>query len=82
MIQTETMTVGTRRLVRTYSDAGYYIERDGVRYEEAVDPADSGRTYTETEEPIPVINTLEGRVEALEAATGGLTGALEKGLML
>ena len=82
MIQTETMTVGTRRLVRTYSDAGYYIERDGVRYEEAVDPVDSGRTYTETEEPIPVTNTLEGRVEALETTTGGLTGALEKGLML
>lgn len=82
MIQTELITIRGRRLVRTYSDAGHYIERDGVRYEEAVDPADSGRTYTETEEPIPVINTLEGRVEALETTTEGLTGALEKGLML
>ena len=41
-------------LNRTYSDAGYYIERDGVRYSEAVDPADLGRTYTETDELIPV----------------------------
>ena len=35
-----------------YSDSGYIIERDGVRYSEAVDPIDSGRVYTETEEPI------------------------------
>ena len=30
-----------------YSDSGYMIERDGVRYSEAVDPLDSGRVYTE-----------------------------------
>lgn len=39
-------------LNRTYSDAGYMIERDGVRYSEAVDPAELGRTYTETDELI------------------------------
>lgn len=36
----------------TYSDSGYMIERDGVRYSEAVDPIDSGRLYTETEETV------------------------------
>ena len=36
----------------TYSDSGYMIERGGVRYSEAVDPLDSGRVYTETDEPI------------------------------
>lgn len=41
-------------LNRTYSDAGFYIERDGIRYAEAVDPAVLGRTYTETDELIPV----------------------------
>ena len=35
-----------------YSDSGFMIERGGVRYAEAVDPLDSGRVYTETEEPI------------------------------
>lgn len=35
-------------LWRTYSDEGYYIERDGIRYTEAVDPIDLGRIYTET----------------------------------
>ena len=37
-----------------YSDSGYMIERDGARYSEAVDPLDSGRLYTETDEPINV----------------------------
>ena len=35
-----------------YSDSGYMIERGGVRYSEAVDPLNSGRVYTETDEPI------------------------------
>lgn len=39
-------------LMRTYSDRGMMIERDGVRYCEAVDPAELGRQYTETDEPI------------------------------
>lgn len=39
-------------LNRTYSDAGMMIERDGVRYSEAVDPAEPHRQYTETDEPI------------------------------
>ena len=39
-------------LNRTYSDIGMKIERDGVRYSEAVDPAHLGRVYTETTEPI------------------------------
>lgn len=39
-------------LNRTYSDAGYMIERDGVRYSEAIDPAELGREYVETDELI------------------------------
>lgn len=46
-------------LNRTYSDAGYYIERDGIRYAEAVDPAELNRTYTETDELIPVEEETE-----------------------
>ena len=37
------------RLVRTYSDTGKLIERDGVVYEEAIDPEDSGRVYAESD---------------------------------
>lgn len=39
-------------LNRTYSDTGMKIERDGVRYDEAVDPSELNRQYTETEEVI------------------------------
>ena len=36
-------------LNRTYSDAGYCIERDGVQYSEAIDPAEYNRQYIETD---------------------------------
>lgn len=39
-------------LNRTYSDAGFMIERDGVRYSEAIDPAELNRKYVETDEPV------------------------------
>ena len=41
-------------LNRTYSDKGMKIERDGERYDDAVDPADLNRQYIETDEPIEV----------------------------
>ena len=50
-----------------YSDSGFRIERDGVRYSEAVDPLDSGRVYTETDEPIDV-GTIEETVEDYKTA--------------
>ena len=39
-------------LNRTYSDKGMMIERDGIRYDEAIDPAELNRQYVETDEPI------------------------------
>lgn len=35
-----------------YSDQGFYIERDGVKYAEAIDPFGSGREYTESNKKI------------------------------
>lgn len=52
MIITENLTTGGRAFVKTYSDEGYMVERDGVRYSEAIDPAEFGRVYTETDEKI------------------------------
>ena len=52
MIITERLTIGGRAFVKTYSDEGYMVERDGVRYSEAIDPAEFGRVYTETDEKI------------------------------
>ena len=54
MIKSETITINGRTFVRTYSDANRMIKQDGTGavYSEAYDPADSGRTYTETEDEI------------------------------
>ena len=51
----------------TYSDSGFMIERDGVHYSEAVDPLDSGRVYTETDEPIDM-GTDEATMEDYQTA--------------
>ena len=54
MIKTKSYGVNADgvELVRTYSTKGMMIERDGIRYTEAIDPAEFGREYTETDEPI------------------------------
>ena len=60
MIKTEIITINGRQLQRTWSDAGFMIERDGAQYSEAVDPLDSGRTYIETNERIDAEQTIGG----------------------
>ena len=47
MLYTENVTINGREFTRTWSDL-YTVERDGVEYDEAYDPAEFGRTYTET----------------------------------
>lgn len=43
-------------LNRTYSDSGMMIERDGMRYSEAIDPAELNRQYVETDEPVEIMD--------------------------
>lgn len=52
MIVKENLEIGGKAFVKTYSDKDFYIERDGAKYAEAIDPADIPREYTETDEPI------------------------------
>lgn len=40
----------------TYSDSDMMIERNGEMYSEAVDPLDSDRTYSETDNPAETAN--------------------------
>lgn len=49
MIVQEHFDVNGRDFIRTTSDSGRYVVRDGVSYSEACDPAEFGRTYTEGE---------------------------------
>lgn len=56
MLITEIVTIKDEKFVKNYSDRGLFIERDGVMYEEAVDPIEykDSRIYTETDKPIEV----------------------------
>ena len=48
MIISETIKLNDTNYTKTYSSAGFYIERNGIYYTEAIDPLGSGREYTET----------------------------------
>lgn len=50
MLFKERVTINGREFDYTYSDT-FTIMRDGVEYDEAYDPAGSGREYVETESP-------------------------------
>lgn len=47
MIKTEQIEINGRMFTRTWSDAGRQVVRDGIAYDEAYDPSEFGRTYTE-----------------------------------
>lgn len=70
MIQTEQMTINDKAFVRTYSDAGFLIHGGSPEgdYAEALDPAELGRTYTETD--IPAEEDAEAQ-EILDILLGG-----------
>lgn len=74
MIVQEHFDVNGRDFIRTYSDSGRYVVRDGVEYNEACDPAELGRVYTEGE-LIPdeerEIEELADKAEAYDILIGG-----------
>lgn len=64
MIQTEVLIINDRSFIKTYSDSGYMVERDGVRYSEALDPAEFNRKYVETDELIDCEELTETEIKA------------------
>lgn len=60
MIISETVKLNDKNYTKTYSDAGFYIERNGVHYAEAIDNIGSEREYTET---AILINTADESTE-------------------
>lgn len=67
MIKTETITISGHDFVRSYSDSGYYIHGGSPEgdYAEAIDPAELGRTYTETDIQIEGDTTAKEVVDIL-----------------
>ena len=76
MIVTEQLTINDRQFTKTYSDSGFMVERDGAQYSEAIDPAEFGRTYTETDIPIEgePISDIEQKAAAFDYLTGRSVG--------
>lgn len=68
MIVTENITINGKAFVKTYSDAGYMIEREGALYSEAIDPAEFKRVFLETDTLID--GTEEATKEDYLAALG------------
>ena len=73
MIVKENIEIGGKVFKKQYSDEGFYVERDGVRYSEAIDPTDIPREYTETDEPITPTEEPDENVQKA-AAYDYLTG--------
>ena len=73
MIIKENIEIGSKEFVKQYSDSGFYIERNGARYSEAIDPTDILREYTETDEPISPTeepDKIAQKAEAFDYLTG------------
>lgn len=47
MIITEIITINNKEFLHIYSNNNCDLERDGIIYEDVIDPLDSNRTYTE-----------------------------------
>jgi hypothetical protein len=64
--------VNGRDFIRTISDEGRYVVRDGIEYSEACDPAEYGRTYTEGDlmPPEEREDELAAKAEAYDILTG------------
>lgn len=76
MIITEKVTIRNRDFIRTTSDEGRYVVRDGVSYSEAIDPIGTGRKYTEGD-IMPPENTGLTEMEAKAKAYDILVGEAE-----
>lgn len=80
MIVKDNIEIGGKTFTKQYSDGGFYIERDGAKYSEAIDLADIPREYTETDEPIDSgeeQTEIEQKAEAYDYLTGRTESEVE-----
>ena len=70
MIVQEHFDVNGRDFIRTTSNSGRYVVRDGISYSEACDPAELGRTYTEGDVMPVDESAIADKAEAYDILTG------------
>lgn len=82
MIKSEITNINGKQYRRTYSDSGYYIERDGMRFSEAVDFLGADFVYTETnikiEDDTEQNTNIESRLTAVEQSAEVTAEAVEE----
>ena len=69
MLATENLEINGETFVKTYSDVGCYIKRDGVKYVKLIISADIERIYTEIDESIETDEEqteVEQKIEAFD----------------
>ena len=82
MIKSGITDINDKQYRRTYSDSGYYIERDGMQFSEAIDFLGADFVYTETN--IKIIDeesceqSIEERLTAVEKSTEVTATAVEE----
>ena len=82
MVKSEVIEINGTQYRRTYSDSGYYIERDGMQFSEAVDVIGSDFVYTETDVKIEDDTeqnvNIENRMTAVEQSAELTAEAVEE----
>lgn len=68
MIIVETIQIDGNNFTRTYSDDNRYVVREGISYDQAIDPIEYPRTYTEGEKK-PINDENEEQNEEQEEHT-------------
>ena len=83
MVKSEVIEInGTPQYRKTYSGSGYYIERDGMRFSEAIDVIGADFVYTETdvkiEDDTEQNANIENRLTAVEQSAELTAVAVEE----
>lgn len=82
MIKSGITDINDKQYRRTYSDSGYYIERDGMQFSEAVDVIGADFVYTETDTKIEDDTeqnaNIENRLTAVEQSAELTAEAVEE----
>ena len=82
MVKSEVIEMNGTQYRKTYSDSGYYIERDGMRFSEAIDVIGADFVYTETdvkiEDDTEQNANIENRLTAVEQSAELTAVAVEE----
>ena len=82
MVKSEVIEINGTQYRKTYSGSGYYIERDGMQFSEAIDFLGADFVYTETDTKIEDDTeqnaNIENRLTAVEQSAELTAEAVEE----